>query len=641
MVTIEALRDSLIPQVLAVIPADWRGTTFNNSILLGREAFSERLLALLKSKVGTALGGAGAITADELRALGNAEDYLRVATNLCTVYESVMAISHGMSIEQVFSFASRAMPVVAVAMTCGKPVHLYHGSTAAPFSTEECSHLALIGGDVTCHAGAPSRDAHPGAVVLALQAAADAAPGVAVDGLIGDCDLYIKNTSAIRPSAVLTIRKRLAIPATTPMCEARLQALCGQTPSADDTVASDLGIADFNAHLQTMHGTDVDRSANPVVFAAGLPAIASLWLTLIKQGGANILMCSTSYGGSSEVTDIFHARSGKLAKSTFDIQGDSDMIGGIQVGLDALVAKKPEPELLPTTVVFVEMPTNPDQKIPDLKMLTCILHKYQEDTGKQVLLLLDTTLAPSAEVLKKVKSEDPDLMAMAFVSLSKSVSRGITTAGALVANHIAASKDLVNAVRATSSTLDSTAKQDQMVRLCENHVGVEARCQSAYDVMVAVGNALCAAVKDLCQVDMPLSYVHSEHAAVGFTSSQFSFNLPSPEAATDEINAALAQRFVDLLTEFDPETRVSRSKLFKPCVSFGQDNGLVYCTVPATSTQGAIKAEDKAKQAKGGVQLVRLSFPPNIDVEATKARMRFACEAIYQSRKHTRPSSDL
>jgi len=34
---------------------------------------------------------------------------------------------------------------------------------------------------------------------------------------------------------------------------------------------------------------------------------------------------------------------------------------------------------------------------------------------------------------------------------------------------------------------------------------------------------------------------------------------------------------------------------FKPCVSFGQDNGLVYATVPATSTQGAIKAEDKAK----------------------------------------------
>ena len=65
--------------------------------------------------------------------------------------------------------------------------------------------------------------------------------------------------------------------------------------------------------------------------------------------------------------------------------------------------------------------------------------------------------------------------------------------------------------------------------------------------------------------------------------------------------APLAQKFVDVLTEHDG---------YKPCVSFGQNNGLIYATVPATSTQGAIKEEDKAKQARGGVQLVRLSFPP-------------------------------
>lgn len=69
---------------------------------------------------------------------------------------------------------------------------------------------------------------------------------------------------------------------------------------------------------------------------------------------------------------------------------------------------------------------------------------------------------------------------------------------------------------------------------------------------------------------------------------------------------------------------------FKPCVSFGQDNGLVYCTVPATSTQGAIKAEDKAKQAMGGVQLVRLSFPPNLwDETAACAVISSAVAAIY------------
>merc|ERR1712183_670809 len=87
--------------------------------------------------------------------------------------------------------------------------------------------------------------------------------------------------------------------------------------------------------------------------------------------------------------------------------------------------------------------------------------------------------------------------------------------------------------------------------------------------------------------DMPLAFVSPEQAAMGFTTSTFSFNLPSPPGATDEAKATLAQRFVDMLCAH-PE--------FKPCVSFGQDNGLVYATVPATSTQGAVKAEDKAKQ---------------------------------------------
>ena len=64
-----------------------------------------------------------------------------------------------------------------------------------------------------------------------------------------------------------------------------------------------------------------------------------------------------------------------------------------------------------------------------------------------------------------------------------------------------------------------------------------------------------------------------------------------------KVNEEFAQKFVDLLC--------LHPTFMKPCVSFGQDNDLVYCTVPATSTQGAISAEDKAKQARGGVQLVR------------------------------------
>ena len=159
-----------------------------------------------------------------------------------------------------------------------------------------------------------------------------------------------------------------------------------------------------------------------------------------------------------------------------------------------------------------------------------------------------------------------------------------------------------------------------MLFLTQNHRQVEERCAQAYAVAVAVGDALQAAVREATQIEMPLAFVRPEHAKLGFTSSTFSFNLPAPTAASAEQTAGLAQRFVDLLCGH-PE--------FKPCVSFGQDNNLVYATVPATSTQGAIKEEDKAKQAVGGVQLVRLSFPPTCDSNKVAKIIADATATVY------------
>merc|ERR1719158_1006880 len=143
-----------------------------------------------------------------------------------------------------------------------------------------------------------------------------------------------------------------------------------------------------------------------------------------------------------------------------------------------------------------------------------------------------------------------------------------------------------------------------MTQLVEHHGNVEERCLQAYGVAGIIGDSLRQTVREVTGHELSLGFVSPENAAAGFTTSSFSFNLPPVPGAAAEVNESLAQRFVDLLCV---------NEVFKPCVSFGQDNGLVYATVPATSTQGAVKAEDKAKQAVGGVQLVRLSFPPTCD----------------------------
>ena len=604
-----------LPQIVDALPQEWRGTTFKNSNLLGREGFAKNLAALLEKTE----AANGTITTEDLVEVGNAEDYLRVSSNVSSTLEMALGLAQGLPIAQVFTFSSVTMPILATLLTSKTPVTLYTGKNKFPFTSEQERVIGLLGAKLNTKCGAAPAEASD-EVVLALEAGYEATSKV--DGLIKGSVLYILNPEKIVPAEILVVRKRTATPMTTPMAESQLKTLAGK---GDDKLASlvatDAEKADFHAHLQTLCGTPVNPESNPVVNVAGLAAIKSLWIELISRGGADILMCSTAYGGSSQLADVLTARADSLKKHTFDIQGSASIVPSIQNALNGLEGKKDE--LKPTTVLFVETPTNPDMKVVDPSKVVEMLQNYGKATGRETVLLIDTTFGPASQVLKKIRDVDEDLTAIVFISMSKSVSRGLTTAGTMVGNHTEKAKSLIAGIRNSAEMFDTIALPDQYYFLCHNHTGVEDRCDRAYKNACACGAALQAAVKEFNGNDMSLAFVTPEQGAAGFTTSTFSFNLPPPEGASGEELAALAQKFVDLVVS-------GNEGEFKPCVSFGQDNGLVYATVPATSTQGAIKEEHKAKQAVGGVQLVRLSFPPSMDVEKVTGIMKGAVEVIYK-----------
>lgn len=178
-----------------------------------------------------------------------------------------------------------------------------------------------------------------------------------------------------------------------------------------------------------------------------------------------------------------------------------------------------------------------------------MLKEFKERSGRRVLLLVDTTFTPASAVMKTLAEADSELAVMCFVSLSKSVSRGLTTAGALVANHTVSSSSLLAAARVAARHMGTLATGDQMQILCREHVGVEARCVAAYNNALAVGSSLCDAVEAATGTKMSLAHVSQEQAAAGFPSSTFSFNLPPPAGSSREQNEALAQKFVDVLCE--------------------------------------------------------------------------------------------
>jgi len=601
-----------IQEILAVLPAEWRGTTFNNSNLRGREGFTRDLeeLILRKFRAGER------ISREDLDDVGYAEDYQRVATNISTLLEATLAVRRGLDVSQVFTFASEKLPIVAACMVAKRPVHLYLGDEPDPFTRRQHELLALLGLDLRCYPSYRVRTARPNEVVLTMESAH--LKTTIVDGIIGPNVLYVVNPEKINTDDVLVIRKRMSSPMTTPVAEGTLQLMAGMRVTANVWGPSTPGVGKFLAHLQEMCGARVDPHANPMVSTVGLSAIASLWFSLIARGGADILMCSTAYGGTVQMTDIFDKTAARFQKHSFHIQGSAGVVPSIRAELARLAEARDQ--LLPTTVVFLEIPTNPDMKVPDIPELAALCSEHQRASGRQMLLLVDATFAPGSRVLRKIRDAAPDLCAMVFISMSKSVSRGLTTAGTVVANHTEEARDILRGCHEASAMLDINAKPDQMARLVENHAETEQRCQQAYNVAAAVGEQLRQAVRDITGQDMPLAFVTPEQAGAGFTTSTFSFNLPPVPGAGDEVNETLAQRYVDLLTA---------DAKFKPCVSFGQDNGLVYATVPATSTQGAVRAEDKAKQAVGGVQLTRLSFPPACDMEGICRVLRQALAEVY------------
>ena len=102
----------LVGGMLDAMPAEWLGTTFRNAALVGREGFSGALHDLFDRKV--ASGAATTpMTTSEVHALGNAEDYLRVATNVSTALEAIVGRQAGHDVRRVFTFASPTLPILA------------------------------------------------------------------------------------------------------------------------------------------------------------------------------------------------------------------------------------------------------------------------------------------------------------------------------------------------------------------------------------------------------------------------------------------------------------------------------------------------------------------------------------------------
>ena len=211
---------------------------------------------------------------------------------------------------------------------------------------------------------------------------------------------------------------------------------------------------------------------------------------------------------------------------------------------------------------------------------------------------MDQTFCPNVHFLG-----DSDVLSsvrtISFASGSKFPSGGKCTAGYCIANKKA--EALIEKIQLHLALCDNEATDLQYEILAKQMPSMMQRIHDAYintrDFVSFIEKTLPTA---------KINFVSEALAKEGFTPSVFSLDLPTKgntpeekEAYKRKMNALL----IDLMiTEIPDES--------KYCVSYGQLKGC-YWTIPATSTQGTTKEDDKD-------YIARVSLSPNMNLERHK-----------------------
>lgn len=315
-----------------------------------------------------------------------------------------------------------------------------------------------------------------------------------------------------------------------------------------------------------------------------------------KGKSIKIIVPPNCYGGTNDQARRVAACLENVSVVDLPVDGGNDMVQSIDIVL-AEIAKE---DAVP--YIIAEIPTNPRVEVPDLMLLEEVLSKKRSTKTGEIAIdpvfILDQTFCPNVyflgddEILASVRT-------ISFASGSKFPSGGRCIAGYCTANKKAAS--LIKKIGLHLLICDNEATPLQYEILAAQLPSMNQRIENAYKNTREFVNYIQEVLPSA-----KINFVSEELAAQGFTPSVFSLDLPTKgdtAAAKETYKRALNLKLINLMITKIPEES-------KYCVSYGQLKGC-YWTVPATSTQGTTKEDDKD-------YIARVALSPSMDLELHK-----------------------
>ena len=597
---------NFITNVLENMPTGWLNITTHRLDIyeekLAKTQFLEQFESLFTSNNAQATA---------LNELPTAYDYIRLGHPLSCVLEWVIAKSHQLNAENVISFSSQTMPILAIlrknALANKNTQILYTDNLPSCFDANILKQVYGYTFEVKQVQNDDEVSTFNGSTVFISNP-----KKIEPLQLNEKIDFYInlyenlgsvllvngkQNESYI--SEIQHVRRRETIAMTPANCFTALKMIIGQLDfeNTSSNVATDKSTV-----LQSIKEI-TKASTKALVASSGLSIQYAILMGLVddalekhKGKAIKIIVPPNCYGGTNDQARRVAASINNVEIVDLHVDGGNDMVQSI----DTVLAKIAGEDAVP--YIIAEIPTNPRVEVPNLLHLKEVLSAKRTTangaTAIEPVFILDQTFCPNVHFL----GEDDMLSSVktiSFASGSKFPSGGKCTSGYCVGNKKA--EALIEKIEKHLLLCDNEATPLQYEILAEQLPSMNQRINDAYKNTREFVNFIHEKLPTA-----KINFVSEELAAQGFTPSVFSLDLPT-KGATDEeretYKRALNLKLINLMiTEIPNES--------KYCVSYGQLKGC-YWTIPATSTQGTTKEGDKD-------YIARVALSANMDLELHK-----------------------
>lgn len=595
-----------LEKVLENMPEDWiKLTTHRLDIYneeLAKTQFLEKFEALYKSNNAERAA---------LNELPTAFDYIRLGHPLSSILEWAIAEVNGLKAENVISFSSKSMPVLAILrknLLENKRTQIaYTGNLPQFFDAETLKRVYNYDFESKQVKDAAEIREFEGSTVFISEK--EDLSNIDLNPLIDfTVNLHPRLGSVITVNAeenedyiseIQHVRRRESIAMTPANSFEALKSLTGNTTSTPEAATTEENKASVVDSIKKITNT----STKALLASSGLSIQYAIMMGLIDDAIQNhpgkdikIIVPPNCYGGTNDQARRVAACLENVEVVDLPVDGENDMVQSTNTVLENIAREDAVP------YIIAEIPTNPRVEVPDLEKLRDVLTKERRTTTGETAIapvfILDQTFCPNVQFLR----EDwifSNVKAISYVSGSKFPSGGRCTAGYCVANNNAAA--LMEKIESHLKLCDNEATPLQVEILAEQLPSMNQRIKDAYKNTREFVNFIKENLPEA-----KINFVSEELAAQGFTPSVFSLDLPTKGNTHEEretYKRALNQKLIDMMITEIPEES-------KYCVSYGQLKGC-YWTIPATSTQGTTKEDDKD-------YIARVSGSPRMDLERHK-----------------------